>query len=68
MFFAHTGLETFAEIKDLLSGEVVGSTVRGHLWRVPAADIPRDTAERLRWLYEQWGKVGAFVRNQGETP
>jgi 1-acyl-sn-glycerol-3-phosphate acyltransferase len=67
VFFAHTGLETFARIKDLLSGAVVGSTVRGRLWRVPAADIPTDRAGRLRWLYEQWGKVNAFVRNQGET-
>jgi 1-acyl-sn-glycerol-3-phosphate acyltransferase len=67
VFFAHTGLETFAKIKDLLSGAIVGSTVRAHLWRVPAPDIPTDTAGRLRWLYEQWSKVNAFVRNQGET-
>lgn len=67
VFFAHSGLETFAKVKDLLSGAVVGSTVRARLWRVPAADIPFDTADRVRWLYEQWGKVNAFVRHESET-
>ncbi len=67
VFFAHTGLEAFAKIKHLSSGEVVGSTVRIRLWRVDANDIPNDHGERLRWLYAQWGKVNLFVRNTTET-
>lgn len=67
VFFAHTGLEAFAKIKDVLSGEVVGSIVHVHLWRVDANDIPKGTDERVRWLYAQWGKVNAFVRNPTET-
>lgn len=67
VFFAHTGLEAFAEIKDLLSGAIVGSTVHVQLWRVDANEIPRTTDERIRWLYAQWGKVNAFVRNTTET-
>ena len=67
VFLAHTGLEAFAKIKDLLSGEVVGSTVHVHLWRVNANDIPKEPDERLRWLYAQWEKVNAFVRNPSET-
>lgn len=64
---AHTGLESFAKIKDLLSGRVVGSTVRIRLWRVPASEIPPGTDERLRWLYAQWGKVDAFIRSPVES-
>ncbi len=67
VFLSHTGLEAFAKIGDLLSGEVVGSTVHVQLWRVDANDIPEETDERLRWLYAQWEKVNAFVRNPTET-
>jgi len=67
VFFAHTGLEAFAKIEDLLSGAVVGSTVHVQLWRVDANEIPGTTDERIRWLYAQWGKVNAFVRNPTET-
>jgi 1-acyl-sn-glycerol-3-phosphate acyltransferase len=62
VLLAHTGLESFAKIKDLLSGQVVGSTVRIRLWRVPSTDIPRDADPRLRWLYSEWAKVDAFVK------
>lgn len=67
VFLAHTGLEAFAKIEDLMSGEVVGSTVHVHLWRVDANDIPTQTHERVRWLYTQWGQVNAFVRNAQQT-
>jgi 1-acyl-sn-glycerol-3-phosphate acyltransferase len=67
VFFAHTGLEAFAKIKDVLSGEVVGATVHVQLWRIDANDIPKTTDERVRWLYAQWGRVNAFVRNPTET-
>ena len=67
VFLAHTGLEAFAKIKDLLNGEVVASTVHVQLWRVDANDIPKKSDERLRWLYAEWEKVNALVRNPTET-
>jgi 1-acyl-sn-glycerol-3-phosphate acyltransferase len=63
VFFAHAGLETFAKISSLLDGAVVGSSVRVKLWRVRASEIPSGDAERVRWLYAEWKKVNAFVRN-----
>jgi 1-acyl-sn-glycerol-3-phosphate acyltransferase len=66
VLLAHTGLEAFAKIKDLLSGDVVGSTVRIMLWRVDAKDIPRTDDARLEWLFAEWGRVNAFVRNPTE--
>ncbi|MGB8332338.1 MAG: lysophospholipid acyltransferase family protein, partial [Polyangiales bacterium] len=57
VFFAHTGLEAFEKIKNLLSGEVVGSTVHIQLWRIDASEIPGAADERLRWLYAQWERV-----------
>jgi len=67
VFFAHTGLERFAKIKDLLDGSVVGSVVRAKLWRVPAALIPTSEQQRLQWLFAEWSKVDDFVRNEVET-
>jgi 1-acyl-sn-glycerol-3-phosphate acyltransferase len=67
VFLVHSGLEAFAKVKDLLSGEVIGSTVRVHLWRVDANEVPLTHDERLRWLFAQWGKVDACVRNAMET-
>ena len=67
VFFAHTGLEAFAKVKDLLSGDVVGSTVRVRAWRVGAEEIPLANEDRLRWLYSEWAKVNTFVRNMPET-
>jgi 1-acyl-sn-glycerol-3-phosphate acyltransferase len=64
VFFAHTGLESFAKIKDLLSGEVVGSKVRIRLWRVSSQEIPAETDRRLRWLYSQWSKIDAHVKDR----
>ncbi len=63
VIFAHTGLEAFAKVEDVLSGAVVGSTVRIRCWRVPARDIPTSSEQRLRWLFGEWEKVDAFVRN-----
>ena len=67
VFFAHSGLERFAKIDNLLDGAVVGSTVRVKLWRVPRAEIPTDDAGRLAWLFERWSEVDSFVRNALET-
>lgn len=67
VFFAHSGLESFAQIKNLLSGEVVSSTVRVRSWRVSADEIPIASEDRLRWLHGHWEKVNEFVRNATET-
>lgn len=68
VFVAHSGLEDFAEIRHLWSGEVVGKSVRVKLWRIPGNDIPTGDPERLHWLYGEWKKVDAFVKNELKTP
>ena len=61
--FAHHGLEGLQKVKDVLSGSVVGSKVRGKVWRVRRSDIPATDEERIRWLYEQWSLVDVFVKD-----
>lgn len=60
--FAHRGLEALGKVKDVLSGSVVGSSVRGTVWRVQRSEIPTTDPERIKWLYEQWALVDAFVK------
>ena len=67
VFFAHTGLERFAKIENLLDGAVVGSKVRVKLWRVPRVEVPLSDEQRLQWLFAQWTEVDSFVRNAFET-
>ncbi|MDH3201110.1 MAG: 1-acyl-sn-glycerol-3-phosphate acyltransferase [Myxococcales bacterium] len=62
-FFAHRGLEGLGKIKDIFSGSVVGSLVRGKIWRVRRSEIPTTDRERIEWLYEQWALVDAFVKD-----
>lgn len=60
---AHRGLEGLQNVKDVLSGSVVGSRVRGRVWRVRRSEIPTTNQERILWLYEQWSRVDAFVKD-----
>jgi 1-acyl-sn-glycerol-3-phosphate acyltransferase len=61
--FAHRGLEGLQKVKDVFSGAVIGSRVRGKVWRVRRSEIPATDEERMHWLYEQWSLVDAFVKH-----
>ena len=65
VFCVHTGLESANTARDLLSGKLVGQTVRAHCWRVAFADIPRNPEAQTDWLYEHWAKVDEWVGSQG---
>ncbi len=58
---AHRGLEGFARVKDMWSGGLVGTTVELRFWRVPRNAIPNDDESRMRWLFELWADVDAWV-------
>jgi 1-acyl-sn-glycerol-3-phosphate acyltransferase len=62
LVFAHAGLEGLARVSDLLAGHLVGRAIRVGLWRVPRAAIPRERAERERWLFAEWARVDAWVK------
>lgn len=64
VFCAHVGLESAVTASDLLSGKLVGQTLRAHYWRVPFADIPRDAEAQTDWLYKHWAQVDEWVGRQ----
>ena len=65
-FLAHVGFERTATLNDIWSGRLIGQTVRLQFWRVPSAEIPRTTAERITWLDQQWERVDAWVATHAE--
>lgn len=64
VFCAHVGLESAVTASDLLSGKLVGKTIRAHYWRVPFAEIPRGAEAQTDWLYGHWAKVDEWVGKQ----
>ena len=54
---AHAGMEGFASAREMLSGALIGKTVRVTFWRVPAAEIPATRDDQIAWLYEQWARI-----------
>ena len=67
-FLSHVGFERTATLNDIWSGRLIGQTIRLQFWRVPSAEIPRTTAERITWLDHQWERVDAWVATHAESP
>jgi 1-acyl-sn-glycerol-3-phosphate acyltransferase len=63
LFVAHTGLEGLASVRDLLSGSLVGRTIRVALHRTPRSVIPEERTAALRWLDDEWARVDAWIEN-----
>ncbi|NLH50506.1 MAG: hypothetical protein GX444_18175 [Myxococcales bacterium] len=61
VFCAQVGFESAGKASHLLSGSLIGSTIRVHLWKVPFAEIPTDREKRIGWLYSQWLKVDDWI-------
>lgn len=57
VFCGHVGLDGFAKVADIWTGDLVGSSV--HVWfhRVAAADIPKGRDDRIDWLFDQWADL-----------
>jgi 1-acyl-sn-glycerol-3-phosphate acyltransferase len=68
VFVAHTGLEHLSSPADLWDGLPMDTTVRLRWWFVPAAEVPRASAEQQeRWLYEHWAELDGWVASHAPT-
>ena len=61
---AHRGLEGFATVRDMWSGGLVGSRVDLEFRRIRRSEIPEDREARIKWLFELWAEVDAWVQGQ----
>ena len=64
VFVAHTGLEHLGTVRDLWAGLPMDTTLRLRWDFVPAAEVPRDPAEQVDWLYAHWAEVDAWITEQ----
>lgn len=61
IFCAHVGFEGATTLADVVSGSMIGRHIQVKFWRVRAAEIPTDPADRVAWLYDEWAKVDQQV-------
>lgn len=67
LVLGHTGLEPAGTLGSLLSGGLIGQTVRVRLWHVPFAELPREPAAQAALLERLWREVDAFIdQHQGQ--
>ncbi|GAA4960733.1 1-acyl-sn-glycerol-3-phosphate acyltransferase [Nonomuraea thailandensis] len=64
VFVAHTGLDDLVTLHDIWRYLPIRAHITAKWWRVPAADIPRDREERIRWLYDHWERIDEWITAQ----
>ncbi|GAB2444547.1 1-acyl-sn-glycerol-3-phosphate acyltransferase [Streptosporangium sandarakinum] len=68
VFVAHTGLDDLVTLGDLWTKLPTHAEVRATWWRVDADDVPRDREEQVRWLYDNWARIDAWITANHRAP
>lgn len=58
---AHKGLEGFARVRDMWSGDLVGSQIVVRFWRIARSEVPEERSSRVDWLFDLWADIDAWV-------
>ena len=61
IFVAHTGLDDLVTVGDVWRALPMEQVILAKWWRVPAAEVPRDRDEVVRWLYDWWERIDAWI-------
>jgi 1-acyl-sn-glycerol-3-phosphate acyltransferase len=61
VFVAHTGLDDLITVSDVWRGLPMEQVIKAQWWRVPADDVPREHDEVVRWLYDWWERIDAWI-------
>ncbi len=61
IFVAHTGLDDLITVGDVWRALPMEQMIRARWWRVPAAEVPRERDEVVRWLYDWWERIDAWI-------
>jgi hypothetical protein len=61
---AHTALEELGTFRELPGRVPLGRPIRARYWRVPAAEVPRESEPLITWLYEWWQQIDDWVDEQ----
>ena len=61
IFVAHTGLDDLITVGDVWRALPMEQVILAKWWRVPAAEVPRERDEVVRWLYDWWERIDAWI-------
>jgi 1-acyl-sn-glycerol-3-phosphate acyltransferase len=61
VFIAHSGFEGALKPRDVMSGGLVGQTIRVKAWKVKSDEVPQERAEQVEWLYANWAEMDAWL-------
>ena len=61
IFVAHTGLDDLITVGDVWRALPMEQVIKARWWRVPAAEVPRDRDEVVRWLYDWWERIDQWI-------
>jgi 1-acyl-sn-glycerol-3-phosphate acyltransferase len=61
IFVAHTGLDDLITVGDVWRALPMEQVIVARWWRVPATEVPRDRDEVVRWLYDWWERIDAWI-------
>jgi 1-acyl-sn-glycerol-3-phosphate acyltransferase len=61
IFVAHTGLDDLITVRDIWRALPMEQVIKARWWRVPAAEVPRERDEVVRWLYEWWERIDTWI-------
>ncbi|MBB5773359.1 1-acyl-sn-glycerol-3-phosphate acyltransferase [Nonomuraea jabiensis] len=64
IFVAHTGLDDLITLADVWRKLPFNAQITAKWWRVPAAEIPAEREDRIRWLYDHWEQIDAWIDAQ----
>jgi hypothetical protein len=61
VFVAHTVLEDLGSLGDLWRAVPLERPILARYWRVPPAQVPKEQAELIDWLYEWWATIDGWI-------
>ena len=64
----HAGLLGLGSFKDLWDGTLVGQKIHVRVDRISRKDVPREPEKMVRWLFDTWASVDAWVSTREESP
>ncbi|WP_329084540.1 1-acyl-sn-glycerol-3-phosphate acyltransferase [Streptosporangium sp. NBC_01469] len=68
VFVAHTGLDDLVTFGDIWTRLPLSARIKAKWWRIQAADVPRDREEQIRWLFDQWEEIDAWITENQPAP
>lgn len=64
LVLGHVGFEPFSSLAEILANVPFRNPVRVRMWTFERASVPDDHDERVRWLFERWEHLDAWVLDQ----